>query len=359
MMKRLVTLKDIAEKTGFSKTAVSMALRDDERINVETRAYIKQTAAEMGYQRNAVVDHLMTELRNQRIIGHRGVLGLINPDPDETTLERYHAFREWTRGCTDQARTLGYELETIWLHQPALSPDKLAAHLEERRICGIVIPATCGVRTLIPSHRFLWEQQPNVVIGVQTRDPELDASFSDQHNAVRRAFFQLEQAQYQRIGLAITQQVEALVQDRFSAGFLSVHSSDNAMIISYDEHASSAKEDVMNWIKNNQLDGVICIDQRIMGWIQEAGFDVPNEIGLANLDWDESLTDWAGINQQHYRVGQAAMNLLVSSLQQGHKGPPVVPQSVITACEWMAGPSVRSVPSNAGNESLDLADVAG
>ena len=356
-MKRLVTLKDIAEKTGFSKTAVSMALRDDERINIETRAYIKQTASEMGYQRNAVVDHLMTELRNQRIIGHRGVLGLINPDPNESTMERYHAFREWTRGCTDQARTLGYELEKIWLHQPNSTADKLASHLEDRRICGVVIPATCGVRTLIPNYEFLWEKQANVVIGVQTRSPELDASFSDQHNAVRCAYFQLEQAGYKRIGLAITQQVEALVQDRFSAGFLSVHASDNTLLKKYDEHATSAKSDILTWIQTQKLDGVICIDKRIMEWALEAGYGVPTQLGLANLDWDKELSNWAGVNQQHYRVGQAAINLLVSSLQQGHKGPPTIPQSVITACEWVEGSSVRTCTVGSNSESLDLANL--
>ena len=48
-MDRRATLKDIAQKTGYSIITVSKALRDHSDISEETRNCIKQAAAELGY----------------------------------------------------------------------------------------------------------------------------------------------------------------------------------------------------------------------------------------------------------------------------------------------------------------------
>ena len=48
--RRRVTLKDIAEETGLSISAVSLALRDDSRISEPVRARIKEVAHRLGYQ---------------------------------------------------------------------------------------------------------------------------------------------------------------------------------------------------------------------------------------------------------------------------------------------------------------------
>ena len=49
---RRVTLQDIADRTGYSLTAVSRALRNMSDIGPEATSYIQQTAREMGYVAN-------------------------------------------------------------------------------------------------------------------------------------------------------------------------------------------------------------------------------------------------------------------------------------------------------------------
>ena len=49
---KMITMADIAERSGFSKFAVSLALRDDPRIKESTRAHIRTVAAELGYNPN-------------------------------------------------------------------------------------------------------------------------------------------------------------------------------------------------------------------------------------------------------------------------------------------------------------------
>ncbi|ALA70200.1 LacI family transcriptional regulator [Geobacillus stearothermophilus 10] len=49
-MKKRVTMQDIADRLNISKNSVSQALRGKEGVSEETRALVKRTAKEMGYE---------------------------------------------------------------------------------------------------------------------------------------------------------------------------------------------------------------------------------------------------------------------------------------------------------------------
>jgi hypothetical protein len=51
-MQTNVTMKDVADKAGVSKAAVSMVLNRNERISGPTRDKILKAIEELGYQRN-------------------------------------------------------------------------------------------------------------------------------------------------------------------------------------------------------------------------------------------------------------------------------------------------------------------
>lgn len=61
MNNRKVTLKDIAEKTGFSINTVSLALKG-QRVSEETRKLIEETAEELGYIGNALASSMRSGL---------------------------------------------------------------------------------------------------------------------------------------------------------------------------------------------------------------------------------------------------------------------------------------------------------
>ena len=61
MNNRRVTLKDIAERTGFSINTVSLALKG-QRVSEETRDLIMKTAEEMGYIGNALASSMRSGL---------------------------------------------------------------------------------------------------------------------------------------------------------------------------------------------------------------------------------------------------------------------------------------------------------
>lgn len=57
-VRQTATLKDIAQKTGYSINTVSRALRDKDDIGPETREKIKRTAQQMGYINNMIASSL-------------------------------------------------------------------------------------------------------------------------------------------------------------------------------------------------------------------------------------------------------------------------------------------------------------
>jgi DNA-binding LacI/PurR family transcriptional regulator len=68
-----VTIRDIANASGYSKTTVSFAFNDPDRIGKETREKILRIADELGYVPDPVARNL--SLRRQ------GTIGLLLPDP--------------------------------------------------------------------------------------------------------------------------------------------------------------------------------------------------------------------------------------------------------------------------------------
>jgi DNA-binding LacI/PurR family transcriptional regulator len=68
-----VKIKDIAEKAGVSKTAVSFAFNNPAHLSAETVKHILSIAEEMGYSPDPVARNLIT--------GKTGAIGLLVPQP--------------------------------------------------------------------------------------------------------------------------------------------------------------------------------------------------------------------------------------------------------------------------------------
>ena len=81
MGKGIVRLRDIAARTGFSPNTVSLALRNSDRIPVETRNKIQSAALELRYVPNQIAKSLVS--RETRTIG-LVLTDIINPTLTQT-----------------------------------------------------------------------------------------------------------------------------------------------------------------------------------------------------------------------------------------------------------------------------------
>lgn len=99
-----VTIKDIAEKAGVSKTTVSFALNDPSRISQDTYKRVMAIVAEMGY----VPDPVARTLTTKRL----GAIGLLLPQPIHEALSNPYLC-ELIRGIGEVCEEQGLSLTML------------------------------------------------------------------------------------------------------------------------------------------------------------------------------------------------------------------------------------------------------
>lgn len=85
-------MKDIADRLGISKVCVSLALKGAKNISGETKRRVLDAACEMGYQKDALLSSVMSNIRMRGANGFCETIALINANKDESAPEKYPIF---------------------------------------------------------------------------------------------------------------------------------------------------------------------------------------------------------------------------------------------------------------------------
>lgn len=338
---RRPNMQQIGQAAGVSKSAVSLALRNDPRIPEATRLRIQSIANEMGYRRNPVVDSLMTQLRAGRQPTFQANLGLINCSP-VSDLSQNHTFRRLREGVLRRAEDLGYGIEEFWLQQPDMRPQRLKQIVETRGIRGLVLIAALSPDTIDRGYVDFWYDFACSVIGVTHLNNRLNCSSNDQYLTARRATEKVFELGYQRPMLVVPPDDDALLEDKFSAGFYSmIHRlpvQDRLPVVPLDMADPSA---ALLAIREQKPDVVITNKSEFYGALQDDGVSIPKDLGLVHLDWHDGLANIAGMRQNNRVVGSAGVDLVVGQLQKNEFGSQEFPKVVQIESVWVDGPSVK------------------
>jgi DNA-binding LacI/PurR family transcriptional regulator len=148
-----VTLKDIAERSGYSVTTVSRALAGYSDVNEQTRQHITEIAHALGYQPNL----LARQFRSQRT----HTIGIIIPAHDYTFSTGFYS--QLMLGIGDAASAEHYDL---LISAQEAGDDEMVAYrrmVAGNRVDGMIVARTRENDVRI---RYLIEQQhPFVVSG--------------------------------------------------------------------------------------------------------------------------------------------------------------------------------------------------
>ena len=101
---RRVTIADVAERAGVSKTAVSFAFNNPDRLNVATASRILEIANELGYRPDPVA-RMLTQRRT-------GSIGILTPQ-DLSVIFTNPFFGSFSAGIAGVAEERGYGLHFI------------------------------------------------------------------------------------------------------------------------------------------------------------------------------------------------------------------------------------------------------
>ncbi|PXA04369.1 hypothetical protein DDZ13_07505 [Coraliomargarita sinensis] len=338
---RRPNMQQIADAAGVSKSAVSLALRNDPRISEATRLRIQKTAQDLGYRRNPVVDSLMTQLRAGRQPSFQANLGLINCSPLKD-LTQNHTFRRLREGALRRAEELGYGVEEFWLQQPDMRPERLRQIVETRGIRGLVLIAALSPDTIGEGYVKFWYDFACAVVGVTHLKNDLNCASNDQYLTSRNAALKAIELGYRRPLLVVPSADDALLEDKFSAGFYSGARSlpvkNRLDFVPFDLNTPGKATARIQKLKP---DVVITNKVEVYDALIEEGIRIPDDLGVIHLDWHDGISHLAGMRQNNRVVGSAGVDLVVGQLQKNEYGSQQFPKVVQIESVWIDGGSVK------------------
>jgi len=340
-----VSLQTIADKLGYSKNTISLALRGDPQIPERTREKVKAMAVEMGYQPNAIVSQLMAQLRSRQAPQFQAKLALINAHAEKDAFERHPTIPNYVDGCEMRAKERGYSFDRFWLHDSQLRPQHLIRVLKTRNIKGILIVGLMSTNRLPAVFAPVWNEFPVAVTGVQTRDPTFSYCCVDHYDLVKKAFEKAISLGYKRPALVLDQVIDALVENRFSAGFLMGQQQIpfRRRIPPFVESESSKEnqESFNQWYRRYQPDVVFTLYNAVIGRLEKLKLRIPEDIGVIQLEWRTSRPHIAGMDQHNTVTGAAAVDMLINQIHNNERGVPEFPLSTLIGSTWIDGKTVQ------------------
>ncbi len=317
-----VTLKEVAERAGVSRSAVSRTFTDGASVSARTRAKVEQAAEELGYAPNALASSLTT--------GRTKLIGLIaNNFHNPLILEVFDLF---TSGLQDRGlRPLLVNLSG------ATDPAASVRMLRQYSVDGVIVASS----TLPPSFAAAFRQAGIPVVhafGRPAPAPEVHVVGIDNIACGRMAADTLIQHGYTNVAFLGGPQAATSTQDR-AAGFLAALSAHPGVTVTtsyatdytFDAGRAEMQRLLTQPPAHPPAQAYFCGDDLLaigaMSAITDAGLSVPGDIGLIGLN-DMEMARWQNIGLTTIRqpvsdIIDAAIDLVVTTIEQPDRAPEV------------------------------------
>ena len=341
---RRATLKDVANKTGYHITTISLALRGHASIPLETRQLIEAAALKLGYQRNEVF-HALSRFRQQgRVHAPSPRIAYLENFGAGSGIQRSAHLQEMLDGARKQAELLGYQLDVLAVGEDDLDRRGVSDYLREHHITGVILGSFQPGYAEIALN---WDEYAVAKIHSRHTEPDVTVVANDHIREVRLAFSRLAALGYQRIGIAIGRADEDACGHRHTAGYLMEEASIPTerhvppLLFPYNMSAASVRGVIARWVRRHKVDVVLCNWITIQQMLENEGLRVPDEVACACLCLCGPAVpaNLAGIRPHLNLVGERVVSIVVSQLKSGQLGLPESPSSLYVQSTWQEGPS--------------------
>jgi LacI family transcriptional regulator len=331
-----VTLSDVAARSGYSKSTVSIALRNGPRLPAETRELIKRIAAEMGYHPDPSLSAIAA-LRWRRSESVRGVglAALV-----DSASPAYRVGLEYVRAFTARALALGYAVETFDIRAYG-NASRLNRVLVERGIRGVLVAPVYDREAFTGIE---WGRFAGVACGSALWRPPFHVVTTDVFRSVQLAFREVCACGYRRIGVAAFTHDPVIVDDDWRAGAALLEARRNPGL-TVDLYLGPTRDETaaLRWVRRFRPEAIISLHEALLAWLRGSGITVPDRLGFASLVGSSRASTSSGIDQQHARIGTTAAEMLDLEVRRNEIGPPVSPQTLLVTPEWRQGRTLRPI----------------
>lgn len=325
-----VTLKEVAERAGVSRAAVSRAYTAGASVSAKTRAKVEQAAADLGYSPNMLARSLTT--RKTQLVGL-----VSNNFHNPVFLQIFDLF---TRGLQDHGlRPLLVNLTD------ETDPARSVRLLRQYSVDGVIVASSH-----LPDGFALAFRQAGVPVvhafGRATRAPEVAVVGIDNHAAGRMAAETLLARGYRRLGFMGGPEHASTTQDRM-AGFLSVAPGASVSFAgAYGYEAGRAE--MTRLLGGTRAEAWFCGDDVLsigaLTAVAEAGLAVPGDVGIIGLN-DMAMAGWANINLTTiHQPFEAIVRGSVELIQGLFAEPDRLPEARLFPCHIVERGTLRPLP---------------
>lgn len=327
-----VTLKEVAERAGVSRSAVSRTFTPGASVSDKTRKKVETAAQELGYYPNALASSLTT--------GRTKLIGLVsNNFQNPFFLQIFDLF---TKALQDKGlRPLLVNLSD------ETDPENSARMLRQYSVDGVVVASS----TLPPSFAGAFREAGIPLVhsfGSRAYAPEVHVVGIDNVECGQIAAQALLDKGYRRIGFMGGPKEATTTQDRL-AGFAQVLNAAEGVEFTCsfaDAYSFEAgRREMLRLMSQTPAEAYFCGDDVLsigaISAIRDSGFSVPGDIGVLGIN-DMEMAGWENISLTTIRqpipeIVQASVELVAAMLDD----PGRTPEARIFPCELIERQTLR------------------
>ena len=208
---------------------------------------------------------------------------------------------------------------------------------------GAVLTGPCS--TALPLN---WDHLCGLKIESFHVQPELDVITADHCQAARLAIKNLRLLGYRRVGLALTRDEDARLENLFLIGYLVEHQhqllKEEVTPFYFDDPESGTlPAQIENWIIRDRIDAVVSNTNLLPVLIQKTKHPAARHVAFGSLDMAETDTEVAGVVMNYRMVGERAAELLAIRMHTNQRGIPVNAATTTTPVGWSDGTSAPRI----------------
>jgi LacI family transcriptional regulator len=342
MPAKRITMADVAREAKVHQTTVSLALRNDPRLPGTTSARIRAIADGMGYRPDPMLAALNFYRASKDSVKTPPSMAFVTHSRDNALPIAHYAIDQFMRGARRACERMGYRLVVFYIGGAPAEGPRLSRILRSRGIGGVIIaPLDIKLRELSMD----WEYFSALSIESQHLGLSLHRVGNNQYGVTRTAVRRLWELGYRRIGLAVGEEEESSLGNPFTAGYLiEVHGQRTLhfvppLLLRSNQEATSTRR-LGSWIRHHRIDAVLSNWSTMPEMLGAAGFQIPEDIGVATLDHNPHRGPVAGIRQSHELVGERAVEGLALLMKTNQKGLIKLPNTTLVDGLWQGGPEL-------------------
>jgi DNA-binding LacI/PurR family transcriptional regulator len=330
-----VTLKDVAELAGVSRSAVSRTYTEGASVSAKTREKVIRAASNLGYSPNALASSLTT--------GRTKMIGLVsNNFHNPIFLEVFDLF---TRGL--QERGLRPLLVNL---TDETEPQASVQMLRQYSVDGVIVASS----TLPPGFARAFRDAGVPVVhsfGRHSADPAVDILGIDNIAAGRMAARTMIERGYTEIAFLGGPSTATSTLDR-EKGFVTEVAAYKGVSCTT-SFANAYSFEAGRWEMQRLLGGqtaqaYFCGDDVLsigaLSALQSAGLRTPEDVGIIGLN-DMEMAGWANINLT--TINNPLLEIISASIERVAaliKDPTIAPEARLFDCSVIERGTLRTAP---------------